>query len=48
MRHAPSRSTHSHRMAQWQKPNVPKFLPAYQKAAKITAAAGEQQELFGS
>ena len=28
------------------KPNVPKFLPAYQKAAKIAAAAGEQQELF--
>lgn len=27
------------------KPNVPKFLPAYQKAAKIAAAAGEQQEL---
>jgi hypothetical protein len=29
------------------KPNVPKFLAAYQKAAKIAAAAGEQQELFG-
>lgn len=29
------------------KPDVPKFLPAYQKAAKIAAAAGEQQELFG-
>lgn len=27
------------------KPNVPKFLPAYQKAAKIAAAAGEQQVL---
>jgi site-specific DNA-methyltransferase (adenine-specific) len=30
------------------KPNVPKFLPAYQKAAKIAAAAGEQQEMFGA
>jgi site-specific DNA-methyltransferase (adenine-specific) len=30
------------------KPNVPKFLAAYQKAARIAAAAGEQQELFGS
>lgn len=30
------------------KPNVPKFLAAYQKAAKIAAAAGEQQELFGA
>jgi len=30
------------------KPNVPKFLAAYQKAAKIAAAAGEQQELFGT
>jgi site-specific DNA-methyltransferase (adenine-specific) len=29
------------------KPNVPKFLAAYQKAAKVAAAAGEQQELFG-
>jgi hypothetical protein len=29
------------------KPDVPKFLPAYQKAAKIAAAAGEQQVLFG-
>ena len=28
------------------KPDVPKFLAAYQKAAKIAAAAGEQQELF--
>lgn len=28
------------------KPNVPKFLPAYQKAAKIAAAAGEQQALW--
>jgi hypothetical protein len=28
------------------KPDVPKFLPAYQKAAKIAAQAGEQQELF--
>jgi site-specific DNA-methyltransferase (adenine-specific) len=30
------------------KPDVPKFLPAYQKAAKIAAAAGEQQELWNS
>jgi hypothetical protein len=30
------------------KPNVPKFLPVYQKAAKIAAAAGEQQEMFGA
>jgi len=28
------------------KPNVPKFLAAYQKAARIAAAAGAQQELF--
>ena len=30
------------------KPNVPKFLPAYQRAARIAAAAGEQQEMFGA
>ena len=30
-----------------EKPTVPKFLPAYQKAARIAEAAGEQQELFG-
>jgi hypothetical protein len=30
------------------KPNVPKFLPGYQKAARIAAELGEQQELqFG-
>jgi site-specific DNA-methyltransferase (adenine-specific) len=30
------------------RPDVPKFLAAYQKAAKIAAAAGEQQELWES
>ena len=30
------------------KPNVPKFLPGYQKAARIAAEQGEQQSLgFG-
>lgn len=28
------------------KPEVPKFLPAHQKAAKIAAAVGEQQALW--
>jgi DNA modification methylase len=30
-----------------QRPNVPKFLPGYQKATRIAAELGEQQELFG-
>ena len=29
------------------KPNIPKFLPGYQKAIRIAAEQGEQQELFG-
>lgn len=28
------------------KPNVPKFMPAYQKAARIAEEAGQQQALW--
>ena len=30
------------------KPNIPKFLPGYQRALRVAAELGEQQELFSS